>query len=190
MKEEQQPIAESTTHILPRIYVASLADYNAGRLHGRWIDADQDIDDIRAEVAAMLAESPEPVAEEWAIHDYENFAELRLSEFEDLEQVAEAARLIGRYGPVVAGLLNHLGGLDALDEANRYMEEAYRGEYDRPADYAEALLDDCYSDVLKALPDFIRCRIDYEGIADDLQMGGDIFIIEDAGQFHVFDARI
>ena len=25
----------------PRIYVASLSDYNAGRLHGEWIDADQ-----------------------------------------------------------------------------------------------------------------------------------------------------
>ena len=28
----------------PHIYVASLADYNAGRLVGRWIDADQDTD--------------------------------------------------------------------------------------------------------------------------------------------------
>ena len=30
----------------PRIYVACLAAYNAGRLHGRWIDANQSAEDI------------------------------------------------------------------------------------------------------------------------------------------------
>lgn len=40
-----------------RIYVASLSDYNAGILHGTWIDFDQltDLDDLRAAIAAMLA---------------------------------------------------------------------------------------------------------------------------------------
>lgn len=44
----------------PRIYVACLASYNAGRLHGAWVDADQDPDDIEREVWAMLRKSPEP----------------------------------------------------------------------------------------------------------------------------------
>lgn len=52
----------------PRIYVACLAAYNAGRLHGRWIDADKGQDQIWAEVRQMLKESPESRAEEWAIH--------------------------------------------------------------------------------------------------------------------------
>lgn len=43
----------------PRIYVASLSDYNAGTLHGRWIDATQDADGIRADVEEMLAASPQ-----------------------------------------------------------------------------------------------------------------------------------
>lgn len=56
-----------------RIYVASLSDYNAGILHGTWIDFAQltDLDDLRAAIAAMLATSPtaktapgQP-AEEW-----------------------------------------------------------------------------------------------------------------------------
>jgi len=51
----------------PRIYVACLAAYNSGRLHGRWIDAAQDAEDIKAQIAEMLKESPEPGAEEWAI---------------------------------------------------------------------------------------------------------------------------
>lgn len=33
----------------PRIYVASLSDYNAGTLHGKWIDADQSAEDIQAD---------------------------------------------------------------------------------------------------------------------------------------------
>ena len=35
----------NTTTTTPKIYVACLASYNAGILHGRWIDADQDADD-------------------------------------------------------------------------------------------------------------------------------------------------
>ncbi|MFR6036489.1 antirestriction protein ArdA [Desulfovibrio piger] len=56
-----------------RIYVASLSDYNAGILHGTWIDFAQltDLDDLRAAIAAMLATSPTAKAapgqpaEEW-----------------------------------------------------------------------------------------------------------------------------
>ena len=64
---------------LPRIYVACLSSYNAGRLHGRWIDCDQTAEEIREEIRLMLEESPEPWAEEWAIHDYEGFGGLRAS---------------------------------------------------------------------------------------------------------------
>jgi antirestriction protein len=53
----------------PRIYVACLAAYNNGYLHGAWIDADQDTDQIRDEIAAMLARSPVEDVEEYAIHD-------------------------------------------------------------------------------------------------------------------------
>lgn len=50
---------------MPRIYVASLSDYNAGRLHGEWIDANQTADEIQADVEAMLACSPERVTCQW-----------------------------------------------------------------------------------------------------------------------------
>lgn len=39
-----------------RIYVACLAAYNNGILHGRWIDADQSAENIWAEIAAFLSE--------------------------------------------------------------------------------------------------------------------------------------
>lgn len=72
-----------------RIYVASLADYNAGRLHGVNITIDgQDVEEIQEAVQAMLAESREPIAEEWAIHDYEGFGNYQVGEWEDFRTIA------------------------------------------------------------------------------------------------------
>jgi antirestriction protein len=172
-----------------RIYVASLADYTAGRLLGRWIDAAQPAEAIHAEVAAMLAESMEPIAEEWAIHDHEGFGSLRLGEYETIDNVAEVANLIEEHGPVFAELVGHFGGTSDVDEAKRYMEDGYRGEFDRVDCFVEEFVEDCYGDVLKQLPDFLRYHIDFEGIARDMEMGGDIFTVESEGKVHVFWAN-
>ena len=50
----------------PYVYIASLSDYNNGTLHGVWIFADQEADDIQEEISEMLAASADPGAEEWA----------------------------------------------------------------------------------------------------------------------------
>ena len=54
----------TTAKDTPSIYVACLAAYNNGKLHGAWIDATQELDTILEAVQAMLAASPEPDAEE------------------------------------------------------------------------------------------------------------------------------
>jgi antirestriction protein len=183
-------ITNETRENRPRVYVASLADYVAGRLHGRWIDVDQPANAIRDEIAQMLAESKEPIAEEWAIHDYENFEGLSLSEFEDIDKVAEVAFLITEHGPVFASLVSYLGGTSSIDEARRYMEDGYRGAFDSLEDYAQELIEECYRDVLKGLPDFIRYHIDFDGIAHDMELSGDVFTLKYNGKTHVFDAHI
>src|SRR5580704_284540 len=65
----------------PRIYVASLSDYNAGRLHGAWISAAQTAEELSESVQEMLNSSPSPGAEEFAIHDFDGFGPLRLNEY-------------------------------------------------------------------------------------------------------------
>ncbi len=180
---------ETSTERRPTIYVASLSDYNAGRLHGCWLDAARAADDIRADVAAMLARSPEPIAEEWSIHDYEGFEGVTVGEFEGIETVAEAACLIVEHGPVFGGLLDHFGGLSEIEEAKRCMADGYRGEFDSLRDYVEEFLDECYADVLAGLPDFIRGHIDVDGIARDFEIAGDVFTVEVGGRVHVFDAN-
>ena len=81
----------SPDSVEPRIYVASLSDYNNGHLHGRWISAAQDPDLIYDEIHQMLATSPSPQAEEWAIHDYEGFTPHDICETEDIPTIARIA---------------------------------------------------------------------------------------------------
>ena len=172
----------------PRIYVASLSDYNAGTLHGRWIEADQAAADIHAEIAAMLAESKEPGAEEWAIHDYEGFGGLALSEYESIDRVAEVAPLLIEHGDWFGKLVEHFGGLDYLEDAKNCIESNYYGVYDSLTEYVEQFLDECYGDALKGLPDLIRHHIDYDGIARDMELGGDLFAIGYDGKMHIFSS--
>jgi antirestriction protein len=54
-------ILAGETGSAPRIYVACLASYNAGVLHGTWIDA-TDADVMREAIATMLRQSPYPNA--------------------------------------------------------------------------------------------------------------------------------
>ena len=77
-----------------RIYVADLAAYNAGKLHGVWIDATQEIEDIQDQLNKMLGASPEGFAEEYAIHDYEGFEGCELSEYTGIQAAHEKAVFI------------------------------------------------------------------------------------------------
>lgn len=128
----------------PRVYVASLMDYNNGILHGAWIDAAQDEDDFATDVAAMLSKSPTAAsegstAEEWAIHDYEGFGGLKLSEHESLESVSTHARMIAEHGPAWAAYANMVGAEHATEDG---FEDAYCGEYESEEDFAYQLADD------------------------------------------------
>ena len=97
------------TQTTPRIYVACLAAYNNGMLHGQWIDANQSAEAIHDKIKDMLGQSPIPRAEEWAIHDYEGFCGLRLSEYQDIDTVAEMAALIQEHGEAWAKFAEYEG---------------------------------------------------------------------------------
>ena len=160
------------TTTTPRIYVASLSAYNSGILHGEWIDLDGDADDVRDAIAAMLEKCPTNAtghkAEEWAIHDYEGMPGYRVSETEDIDRLVEWAELADTHGDAVwAFAANNCGGPEDF-------EDAYAGEWDDLADYAAELVEDCYGDALKSLPDFLRYHIDWEGVGRDMELNGDI----------------
>src|ERR1035438_9767364 len=91
-----------TVTVSPRIYVACLAAYNAGKLYGEWINANQDADDISTEITAMLKASPEPFSEEWAVHDSEGFGPIELGEWPEIKRVSVLARMIQEHGDAFA----------------------------------------------------------------------------------------
>lgn len=211
---------------MSRIYVACLASYNNGVLHGEWIDADEGVDHIHEEIAKILRTSKYPnveiecpscvgrgervighnsetgdtrmgpcedckgtgkvaSAEEWAIHDFEGFAGIKLSESHDLDDVAALAELIAEHDEdLVQAASDHTSEHDA-DSIRSVIEDQYRGTFDSEEDYAVSLIADCYS--LKDIPDIIANHIDYEGIARDLQMGGDCSFVRVNGAVYVFD---
>ena len=162
----------------PRIYVASLSDYNAGRLHGQWIKAAQDPEELLEAVQAMLATSPEPIAEEWAIHDYEGFGPVALSEWESLETVSRLALGIEERGLAFAALASVADG--DTETLGRF-GELYRGAWESVEAYADEWLDDVgVSEILNGLPEWLYpyVSLDTAGFARDLQLGGDIQVVE------------
>lgn len=169
----------------PRIYVASLSDYNAGRLHGEWIDATQELDDIWAEIHAMLAKSPEARicqmcggkltdghgdksdaktwvhhvdtggrsgkcttpfpgnAEEWAVHDYDNFGSLpsTLGEWPSIEKVQAIATAIEESDNADALLAWLEFDSDHIDRIEDFAGE-FQGEYESERAYVEEFLNE------------------------------------------------
>ncbi|SEH60793.1 antirestriction protein ArdA [Paracoccus alkenifer] len=162
-----------------KIYVACLAAYNNGYLHGSWIDAHQDAYDLYAEIRAMLATSPVAEdAEEWAIHDYEGFEGARLSEYMGMEEVAELAAFIAEHGEVGGKLVEYFGN---LNDARKAIAESYAGQYRSLADFAEELTEETGS-----VPDNLHYYIDYDRMARDLEIN-DVFVIQTSfEQVHVF----
>jgi len=177
--QDDQTNPEEERKAQPRIYVASLADYNEGRLHGAWIDAAQDEDELGRCVKEMLARAPSPGAEEWAIHDYEGFGLLRLDEFESLASVAKVASGIAEHGPAFAAWAAHVGAdSEAIDE----FEDAYMGEWESAVAFAEEMLDDMghIEEIMRGVPAHLAAyvQIDYEGFVRDLVRNGELATLE------------
>lgn len=206
-----------------RFYAACLASYNAGTLHGAWIDASTDVDAMQEAVAAMLRKSPYPnvevacpdceggeagggrdaegrcttcggpgkvaSAEEWAVHDTDGYWP-RFGEHSDLKLVARYVEVVeeadsrGIDAEATVEVIDHFGA-SYLDLAERAIRDNYRGTYSDLAAYAEEYADDC--GMLDGLPDLIRHNIDFEGVARELELGGDVFTVDGGDGVLVFE---
>lgn len=169
----------------PRIYAASLSDYNDGRLHGAWIRADQEPDQIAADITAMLQRSPEPSAEEWAIHDYEGFGPMQLSEYEDIGTIARLGQGIAEHGVAFAHWAAYVGTSDQ-DQLDRF-DDHYLGHWPSIEDYSEELLDDLGINTDELGPEMLQpyIRFDVEAFARDLSY--ELHVVDDTDGSYIFE---
>lgn len=189
---QAQPEKEQPREALhPKIWIGSLADYNAGRLHGDWVDAAVDDDELVDAAQRILATSQDPGAEEWGIFDHEGFGAFRINEYDDLGTVAAVARGIAEHGSAFAAWAE-------LHDADSGMLEsfadAFLGEFESREAFVDSILDDLDIErtLMKGLPGWIvpYIKVDRRGIAHDLQISGDVHI-EDGpgGVIWVFETR-
>lgn len=137
----------------PRVWIACLASYNAGRLVGEWVDA-TDIDNFTEAVErikkAAVKEAraageyglyfPEP--EEFAIHDYDNFpgeVVSSLGEYPDWEKVVAIATAIEELGEQFTAWLKTIDNIDDYDSdrlVDSCQEQCVGAGYDSEQEYA------------------------------------------------------
>jgi antirestriction protein len=171
--------------------VASLSDYNAGLLHGSWIDADQAPDELHEAVSDMLTRSPTTGAEEFAIHDFEGFGDYRVGEYDSLDWVNRIACGIVEHGPAFGAWAEHCAhDEDALER----FDDAYLGQWSSVEAYAEELLDDLgyLRAVEENVPDMIQpyVRVDIEAFARDLELSGDLTVVEHGFGVWLFEGSL
>ena len=185
--ESQTPFDHQPPQLPPRdpdpirIYVACLAAYNNGHLHGEWINVTDEAS-IWEAVQAMLFSSPIEEAEEWAIHDYEGFEGAEVGEYFSFENIVELADYIRERGELGAQVLNYYGG--NIEDAKSRFDE-YAGEYNSLADYAEELT----AQTGETIPERLAPYIDYKAMAHDYEQSGDFLTFRVGGSVHIFWAH-
>ncbi len=185
---EEEPTPETEAGDTPRIYVASLSDYNDGRLHGRWIEAAQDTETLAEEVQAMLEASPAGLAEEYAVHDFEGFGDWHVGEFESLDSISRVALAIEAHGLAFAAWIAYTGSTD-IEQIDRY-EEAFMGEFASPTEFAELYAEDIGLQITIE-PDGLAqyVRFDAEAFGRDIEI--ELHVVEKpGGGIWLFDPHV
>lgn len=111
-------------------------------------------------------------AEEWAIHDYEGLGP-NLGEYAGLEEVAKRVAIaeVAEDRDIPVSVLIEAMSDAGADDAEDFVDENYRGEFDTWADMAEELETECGG--LDEVPERFRSYIDFEAIGRDYRLSGD-----------------
>ena len=143
---------------------------------------DQDVDEMWEQVKAMLKASPVDDPEEHAIHDYEGFHNVYISESASFDSVKHVAEFLSEHGALGAKVLTYFG--NDMDEASSAMEN-YAGCYTSLADFAQQLTEET-----SKVPDHLAGYIDWSAMGRDIELNGDVLIFEMRfDEVHVFWSR-
>jgi len=127
----------------PRVYVACLGCYNEGRLHGKWMDADE-LDsewlhgDLHEDGSHPMTRCKKLYHDEWAIHDSEY---IDCSEHPDIPKLITVMQLFEEHGEGFREWYNYCG--DQYDDPEEAWQDRYQGEYDSEKAFAEEWAEMC-----------------------------------------------
>jgi antirestriction protein len=184
-----------STEVAPSIYVACLASYNNGVLHGVHIDLDEGIEepDVWQAIKEMLARSKEPHAEEWAIHDYSGFGPIRLGENERFSKVLMWAEGIREHGDAYAHWVDDvLGkgyGTTGEDYALDVFNDSFKGEWDSVGAYVQDWWESTTD--MKAMEEVLGdliYHIDWESYGEDFT--SNMTVIESGSKVLIYDMTV
>jgi len=160
-----------------RFYAACLSSYNAGKLHGVWIEASEDEDDMNEQIQAMLEKSG---GEEWEIDDHEGFP----FKPDGVSHIAAMAGFLadadddGRRDAAFAALRYHCGRISEAKD----MLETYQGVYDSKEKWGEEAFFENFE-----VPEHLSTYIDTEQWVIDLDCNGELHELPAKdGQVHIF----
>ncbi len=167
---------------IPHIYIVCLAAYNSCYLHGRKIDATQDVETIQNQIQEMLSKSPIADAKGWVIHNQDNFGSIQLSKYNDFEEICQIAAFIHEHGELGAELVANFHNVEDAQEAR---EDNYHGKYSRELDFVIELFEEVY---LHSIPDNLTSYIDYEAFRYDIFIN-DYYSLTINGDVHLFSSH-
>ena len=182
-----------------KVYIACLASYNSGILHGEWVDCGEGADHIKDEIGRILRGSPcpnveveyegaqVPSAEEWAIHDHEGFEGFNVGEHTDPDTLSEWCEIVEELdGDEKEAFRAWMGNQDRDGDLLESFREDYQGMHDDLADYAASFTEDTGG--MQDCPAHLSNYIDWEAMGRDMELSGDIWT-HDAGyhRLHVFN---
>jgi antirestriction protein len=166
-----------------KIYVADLAEYNDGRLVGKWFDFSDysDASELMVAIQEMLDEQTAKdksgeVHEEWAVHDFEGFPRSFYSEYmgeKDFEKLYQIAEVANDKGLPIDVLMEAVADFGADEDQIERIAEAYYTSVpasmgNESRDFAYEYIDSIGS-ITDAVskPDFY---FDYESFGSDARM--------------------
>ncbi|MFK0249743.1 antirestriction protein ArdA [Amycolatopsis azurea] len=171
----------------PRIYVSDLAAAEAGRLHGRWIDAAAPLPEIQEEIVALLAASPVPNADRFVIDDHRGFLGYEPNEHTPIAIIAKIANNIEQFGAAYAAFLSVIDTND-LDLLDRF-SDLYIGSFATREEWARSVGRDLgWQEQLDRVVDPLlrpHLTIDYRAFGESHHEGWDVVEGSD-GKIHVF----
>ena len=152
---------------IPRVFVASLAEYSVGRIQGGWVEICGGVPSVTRQLQSRLR-TPDREDDEWIVLDYEGFGSFPVPEYIDVPSLVAIGEGISEHGPAFAAFLTISNG-ETVDVTQGF-EDSYLGHWDDPCDYAEEwAVDSGFSEDL--LPEHLRkyVRLDLEVLVDDLE---------------------